>query len=148
MGQGCVAPSLSPLFFVTMLPDDSSSDRSWVAKFRCAFRGAELGIRGQSSFFVHLFAAAAVIVAGIALQVTRVEWCLLVLCISGVLTAEMFNSALESMAKAITHEEDPRVGGALDIGSAAVLLAAIGAATAGTLIFLDRLLTLLGWWPS
>jgi diacylglycerol kinase len=131
-----------------MLPDDSSSDHYWVDKFRYAFRGAELGIRGQSSFFVHLFAAAAVVVAGIVLQVTRVEWCLLVLCITGVLTAEMFNSALESMAKAITREQNPHLGGSLDIGSAAVLLASIGAAVVGTIIFLDRLLKLAGWWPA
>jgi diacylglycerol kinase len=137
-----------------MLPDDSSSDRDssadhyWVAKFRCALRGAKLGIRGQSSFFVHLFAAAAVVVAGIVLQVTRVEWCLLVICIASVLTAEMFNSALESMAKAITNEPDPHLGGSLDIGSAAVLLASIGAVVVGTIIFLDRLLKLVGWWPG
>jgi diacylglycerol kinase len=130
-----------------MLPDDDSSDRSWITKFRRAFRGAELGIRGQSSFFVHLFAAAAVIVAGSMLRVTRVEWCLLAICIAGVLTAEMFNSALESMARAITHEDNPHLGGALDIGSAAVLMAAIGAAAVGALVFLHRLLPLVGWWP-
>jgi diacylglycerol kinase len=130
-----------------MLPDDTPSDRSWITKFRCAFRGAELGIRGQSSFFVHLFAAAAVIVAGLMLQVSRIEWCLLVICIAGVLTAEMFNSALESIARAITHEEDPHLGGALDIGSAAVLMAAIGAAAVGVLVFLHRLLQLVGAWP-
>jgi diacylglycerol kinase len=130
-----------------MLPDDPTSDRSWVAKFRCAFRGAELGIRGQSSFFVHLFAAAAVVVAGIALQVTRLEWCLLLLCIAGVLTCEMFNSALEATARAITREQNPHLADALDIGSAAVLVASIGAALVGAMIFLDRLLKLVGWWP-
>lgn len=130
-----------------MLPDDPSSDRSWVAKFHCAFRGAELGIRGQSSFFVHLFAAAAVIVAGTVLQVTRVEWCMLLLCITGVLAAEMFNSALEATARAITHEHNPHLADALDIGSAAVLVAAVGASLVGAIIFLERLLTLVGWWP-
>ena len=68
-----------------------------------------------------------------------VEWCLIVLCIAGVLAAEMFNSALESMAKAITSENNPHVGRSLDIGSAAVLTASIGAATVGAIIFLPRL---------
>jgi diacylglycerol kinase len=131
-----------------MSPDDDPTDRSWIAKFRCAFRGAELGIRGQSSFFVQFFFAAAVIVAAVVLHVTRIEWCLLILCIAGVLTAEMFNSALEAMARTITHEFDPHIGGALDIGSAAVLVASTGAAVVGTIIFLDRLLVLLGWWPG
>lgn len=121
------------------LDDDSPPLRSWVQKFRCAFRGAELGIRGQSSFFVHFFFAAAVILAAWVLQLSRTEWCLLLLCITIVLTAEMFNSALESMARAITHERNPHVGGSLDIGSAAVLLAALGAVAVGIVIFGGRL---------
>jgi len=131
-----------------MLPEDSSSDRSWAAKFRCAFRGAELGIRGQSSFFVHVFVAAAVLLAAMVLQVSRVEWCLLLICIGGVLTAEMFNSALEAMARAITREFNPDLGAALDMGSAAVLFASMGAAVVGAIIFLERLLNLVGWWPT
>ena len=98
-----------------------SPERSWTRKFRDAFRGVKEGVHGQSSFFVHFFVAAAVIAAGIVLGVSLAEWCLLVLCIAGVLTAEMFNSALESMAKAITGESDPHLGNSLDIGSAAVL---------------------------
>jgi diacylglycerol kinase len=71
---------------------------------------------------------------------------LLVLCIAGVLVAEMFNSALELMAKAITSEENPYLGNSLDIGSAAVLVASIGAAVVGAIVFGHRLGVLLGWW--
>ena len=38
------------------------------------------------------------------------EWCILLLCITVVLTAEMFKSALESMAKAITSAYMPLGG--------------------------------------
>ena len=128
------------------MPDDlPSPERSWPDKFRDAFRGVKEGVRGQSSFFVHFFVAAAVLAAGVVLGINQVEWCLLVLCISGVLTAEMFNSALESMAKAITGESDPHLGNSLDIGSAAVLLASIGASTVGVVIFGRRVAELLGW---
>lgn len=129
-----------------MLDEEYPSGQSWVDKFRCAFRGVKLGVRGQSSFFVHFFMAAAVIVSGFLLEVTRIEWCLLCLSIAGVLTTEMINSAMESMARAITREENPYVGGALDIGSASVLLASLGAASVGTIIFLNRLAALMGWW--
>ncbi len=129
-----------------MIDDPVSPERSWAEKFRDAFRGVKAGVRGQSSFFVHFFAAAAVIVAGIVLGVNLVEWCLLLLCIAGVLTTEMLNSALESMAKAITGESDPHLGNSLDIGSAAVLTASLGASTVGAIIFGHRLAILLGWW--
>jgi diacylglycerol kinase len=133
---------LSPI----MLDPEPISERPWPRKFRDAFRGVKEGIRGQSSFFVHLFMAAAVVVAAVILKVVLIEWCILVLCITIVLTAEMFNSALESMAKAITGEADPHLGNSLDIGSAAVLLASIGAAVVGGIIFLNRLGIMLQWW--
>ena len=121
-------------------------ERSWARKFRDAFRGLKEGVRGQSSFFVHFFVAAVVVAAGVVLGVSLVEWCLLALCIAGVLTAEMFNSALESMAKAITGQSDPHLGNSLDIGSAAVLLASIGASMVGAIIFAHRLGVILGRW--
>jgi len=129
------------------MPDDIPSiERSWSCKFRDALRGVKEGVRGQSSFFAHFFIAAVVVAAGLVLRVDRIEWCLLAMCIGGVLTAEMFNSALESMAKAITGESDPHLGNSLDIGSAAVLIASTSAAVVGTLIFARRIGNLLGWW--
>ncbi len=128
-------------------PQTPSPERSWVEKFRDAFRGVKQGVRGQSSFFVHFFAAAAVIAAAVVLGVDQLaEWCLLLLCITVVLTAEMFNSALESLARAITDQVDPHVGRALDIASAAVLIASLGAAAVGAIIFVNRLGILTGWW--
>ena len=126
--------------------NQSFKDRTWWEKFRDAFVGLKLGVRGQSSFFLHVFSAATVIVLAAILGVSLIEWCLLLLCIAGVLTAEMLNSALESMAKAITDQHDPHLGIALDVGSAAVLLASTGAATVGTIIFANRLGMLVGWW--
>jgi len=120
-------------------------DRPWDEKFGDAFRGLWQGIRGESSFFAHFFITAVVILTAIALDVNLLEWCLLIICITIVLVAEMINTALESMARAITDEPNPHVGGALDIGSAAVFLAAIGAAVVGTVVLLNALARLLGW---
>lgn len=125
---------------------DFPDTRSWRAKFADAFRGLKLGIRGQSSFFVHFFIAAAVVAAALTMNCSLVEWCLLVLCITTVLAAEMFNSAIEALAKAVTGEFDRHVAAALDIGSAAVLLTAVGASVVGSIIFGNRLGRLLGWW--
>lgn len=126
-------------------PSHLRPERSWVEKFRDALHGLNCGIRGQSSFFVHFFAAAVVLVAGALLHLNHVDWCLLVLCIFAVLAAEMFNSALESMARAITDETDPHVGEALDIGSAAVLLTSIGASIVGIIVLIHGLGDLMGY---
>jgi diacylglycerol kinase len=129
-----------------MLDQEPISERPWPIKFRDAFRGMKAGVRGQSSFFVHFFMTAAVIVGAVVLRVDLIEWCVLVTCITVVLTAEMFNSALESMAKAITGETDPHLGNSLDIASGAVLTASIGAAIVGGIIFINRVAMMLGWW--
>ena len=118
----------------------------WLRKFGHAFRGAWQEVCEDRSFQVHFSVAAAVIVAAIVFGVSLIEWCILLGCITLVLVAELFNSALESMADAITDEHDPRVGAALDIGSAAVLLAAFGASVIGAIIFLRHLGAALDWW--
>jgi diacylglycerol kinase len=129
-----------------MTSPSSRQRRSWPQKFRDAFRGVKQGVRGQSSFFVHCFTAAAVIAAGLVLRVNAVEWCLLALCIGGVLSAEMFNTALEALARAVTDRDDPHLRDALDVGSAAVLLAALSAVAVGTVVFAPKFGALLGWW--
>jgi diacylglycerol kinase len=101
-------------------------------------------VRDQSSFAVHLFAALAVIVAGLVLQVERLEWCLLLLCVTAVLVAELFNTSLELISQVITRDFDERLRDALDIASGAVLLVALGAVGVGVLVFGVRLVALFG----
>jgi len=129
-----------------MRDEDPIPRQTWTCKFGHAFHGLKLGIQGQSSFFVHFFMASAVIIAATVLDANLIEWCLLLMCITIVLAAEMFNSALEWMAKAVDAEHNPLLGAALDIGSAAVLLAAVGAVIIGSVIFIHRLGSQLDWW--
>lgn len=117
--------------------------RSWYTMFRDAFRGIREGVLGERSFAVHLPVAAAVIAAAVFFQVSAIEWLVLVLCITLVITAELLNSALERMAKAVTQERNVHVGAALDIAAGAVLAASIGAVICGLVIFLPHAIR---WW--
>ena len=119
--------------------------RPWTQKFRDAVRGLKLGIRGHSSFFVHFFAAALVAAIAIALGCSFDEWCMLLLCIGLVLTAELVNSAIEVLHRGLDAETRERNWQALDIAAGAVLMASLTAAVVGALIFGNRLLHLLGW---
>ena len=93
--------------------------RPWSCKFGDAFRGLRRAVRSQNSFAVHLTVATAVIVAAAVLRVSLVEWCLLVGAIGFVLTAEVFNTAIESLARAHDVGRHPRIRDALDMASAA-----------------------------
>ena len=88
-----------------------SRSRRWRDNFRRSLRGMRLGIRGHSTFFVHFFFAAIVLATAIVLRCELVEWCLLLGCIGLVLTAELFNSALETIYHGL--DDDP-VAGVLD----------------------------------
>ena len=122
--------------------------RHWSHKFRHAFRGLRVGIHGQSSFYVHFAITALVFAAALVLQVSLVEWCILLVCIGMVLAAELFNSAIESLGRAITDDYHEDIRDALDVASGAVLIAAIFAAIVGTTILVFRLGLHLGWWAG
>ena len=126
------------------MPDDfQKPPHRWLAKFANAFRGIYLGVRGQHSFAVHFVCTVLVVLLAVVLRVGLSEWCLLILCISSVLVAEMFNSALETTARAIDTRFNPHLADGLNIASAAVLVCSIGAVIVGSLIFGNRLLELL-----
>ena len=116
-----------------------NTSRSWRNKFRDAFRGVAIGVRGQNSFAVHLFCAFAVVVVAALANMSPCQWCTLLLCIVSVLVTELFNSALESMAKAVDADYHPQLRDALDIASGAVLTASIGAVVIGTVVLVSAL---------
>jgi diacylglycerol kinase len=114
--------------------------RSWRHKFHAAFRGLKVGVRGHSSFSVHFFFAALVLVAALVLRCDKVEWCLLLGCIGLVLVAELFNSAIETLFRDLDENTRNRAWPALDVAAGAVLLASITASIVGAIIFLSKLL--------
>lgn len=114
--------------------------RSWKVKFAEAFRGILVGVKGQSSFRVHLLMACAVLVIGFLFRVSTTNWCILLLCISLVMSAELFNTSIETLSRAVDRNENPDIRDALDIAAGAVLTMAIGAAVVGLVVFLNAIL--------
>jgi diacylglycerol kinase len=116
--------------------------RSWVKKLSSAMVGCLIGTRGHNSFAIHIPAAALVLAAGGYFRVTASEWCVLVFCIAAVFAAELFNSSIETLARAVTPYKSEHVSQSLDIASGAVFVTAIGAAIVGMIVFVPKLLTL------
>ena len=117
--------------------------RGWATKFRDALHGLGLGIRGQDSFLVHLPAGVVVMLTALALRLSIIECSLLALCITIVLTAELFNSSLERMARAIDGQHNVSLGQALDIAASAVLVASLGAAIVGSVVMGSHVISLI-----
>ncbi len=118
--------------------------RTWCDKFGDAFRGLKFGIRGQSSFAVHFFAAAAVVISAATLRCSATEWALLTFAIGLVLTAELFNSAIETLFRGLDPETRERSWRSLDIAAAAVLMASVTAVAIGLFVLSKRILESVG----
>jgi diacylglycerol kinase len=131
---------MEPLSTSDIAPSRRRCRRPWRTKFREAGRGVKLGIRGHASFFVHFFCAALVVSAAAALGCDLLEWAVLLGCIGGVLTAELFNSALETLFHGLDAPTKLRLKGVLDIAAGAVLVASGAAAAIGGLVLGNRVL--------
>jgi diacylglycerol kinase len=118
--------------------------RTWRDKFADAFAGVALGIVGQSSFYVHGLCFVLVVLVGLMMRLEWWQWTALLLASSLVVCLELVNSALESLARAVTDTYDSNIDQALKIASGAVLLAAGFAVFVGMVVFVPRLLQLLG----
>ena len=119
--------------------------RSWLGKFADAFRGLYHAVSTQSSFAAHIPVAGLAVAAGAWFGLSAGEWCLVVLAIGGVLAAEVFNTSLEDLARAVGRYPDPGIRDALDAASAGVLVAVGTAILVGLMIFGPRVAALLGF---
>lgn len=109
--------------------------------FRYAFSGLAELLRSQHNARVHLFASLLVVIVGLSLGVTRMEWCALLLAMMLIWIAEALNTALEFLCNLVSPDFHPLIKKSKDVAAASVLISAAGAVVIGVLIFLPYLLT-------
>ena len=112
--------------------------------FKNARKGMRLSIKSERNIRVHLFTASLVLVTAYCLNFSIVKFCILLLTIAGVISAEMFNSAIEFSLDAIFHNRYCRmVVMAKDIAAGAVMLVTISAVMIGVLLFAPPIIQLI-----
>jgi len=117
-------------------------NKSLVARlksFAYALQGLAFLMRTQPNARVHLLATVLVCAAGVYFRLSRAEWLWIAVAIVLVWRAEAFNTALEQLADTLHPEQHPGIGRAKDVAAAAVLIAALGAAAIGVVVFLPHL---------
>ncbi|HEY0492385.1 MAG TPA: diacylglycerol kinase family protein [Candidatus Dormibacteraeota bacterium] len=114
--------------------------RRTLYSFRHAGRGLSWAVSSQANLRFHLVAAAAVLLLALVFRFTAIEFVGLVLCFAVVIAAELFNTALEVLIDYAWPERHPMIGRAKDVAAAAVLMAAIGTALVGLLLFARHIL--------
>jgi diacylglycerol kinase (ATP) len=123
---------------------DPFSLRKRAGSFRFAWRGLVAVVRGQHNAWIHACATVMTIAAGLCFRLGTTEWALLTGAIVAVWGAEAFNTAIEALGDAASPDNHPLVGMAKDAAAGAVLVTAIGAALIGGLVFLPRIVRMIG----
>lgn len=114
-------------------PDQSQLTRR-ILSFRYAFEGWAYVLRTQHNAWIHGAATIAVVILAFWLDISRLEWSILVLTIALVWTAEFVNTAIEVIVDLVSPEEHPLAKKAKDIAAGAVLVSAFTAVIVGLLI--------------
>lgn len=124
------------------MKNDGFTFRKRLRSFRYAFNGIRLLITREHNAWIHCFAAVCVVVAGILLGLSEMEWIAVVIVIGAVLAAEAVNSALEAIADFVSPEYNEAIKRTKDLAAGAVLIMAIAAAIVGGIIFFPKLIAL------
>ena len=107
--------------------------------FTWAFAGIVYVIRTQRNMQMHIAAVVVVLVLGLALNLSRLEFVAVIAAISLVLVAEMFNTAVEAAIDAVVTDYHPLVKIAKDVAAGAVLIAAVNAVATAYLVFYSHI---------
>ncbi len=101
------------------------------ASFGYAFAGLAAAWRTQPNLRIHAVLAVVVVAGGIWVRLAPLGWGIVALAIGLVVTAELFNTALEAVVDLASPQNHPLAKRAKDVAAAGVLLAALAALAAG-----------------
>jgi len=116
-------------------PGTLPAQGSLRSSFTWAFTGVVYAIRTQRNMQLHFGAMAIVLIIGLALNLSRLEFVAVIAAISLVLVAELFNTALEAAIDAVITDYHPLIRVAKDVAAGAVLVAAVNAVATAYLVF-------------
>ena len=87
----------------------------------------------------HVVAACVVIILSSFFKISPLEWCVLLLCIGSVISAELINTAIETNVDISAPEYNEKAGLAKDLAAAAVLLTCTISVIIGLIIFFPKI---------
>ncbi len=109
-----------------------------INSFKYAICGIKSSFKSERNMKLHFFSMCCVIILGILLKISLLEWIICLILFSLVISAEMFNTSIETIVDMITKENNKLAKLAKDIAAGAVLFNAIIAFIIGLLIFLPK----------
>ncbi|MEM9545885.1 MAG: diacylglycerol kinase family protein [Bacteroidota bacterium] len=115
-----------------------------ILSFKFAIKGVILLFKNEHNAWIHGMAMLLAVAAGFYFNISKMEWVAVVFCIGAVFTAEAFNTAIEKIADFIHPNQNKDIAQIKDLAAGGVLLTASAAFTVGLIIFLPKIILLIG----
>ena len=114
-------------------------EKNIINSFKYAFEGIFTALKAEKNMKIHFIIMLLVIILGIMLKISSVEWIICIILFGFVISLELVNTAIENTVDLITQEKHPKAKIAKDVAAGAVLIAAITAAIIGLIIFVPKI---------
>lgn len=111
-----------------------------LKSFKYAFEGIFTGIKEEQNMKVHITIMILVIISGIMLKISKIEWIICIILFGLVISMELINTAIENTVDLITKEKNEKAKIAKDVAAGAVLVSAIASAIIGLIMFVPKIL--------
>ncbi len=118
--------------------------KKWFHSFKFALSGIHLFFKTERNARIEFVAAIVALALSLWFQIPKIELCIILLCIAGVLSAEAMNSAIEKLADLHSPDIDPRIKVVKDMAAGAVLIMAVVALVVGIIILVPRMVLVFG----
>lgn len=115
-------------------------NKNFIVALKNALNGIILAFKSESNIRIDIFAMVLTIIGAIIIKVNYIELLIIILTIGIVISAEMFNSAVENTVDLITQEYNNKAKIIKDISAGAVLITSIIAVVVAVIIFMNKLL--------
>ena len=111
-----------------------------LKSFKYAFEGIFIGIKEEQNMKIHITIMILVIIFGIVLKISKIEWITCILLFGLVISMELINTAIENTVDLITKEKNEQAKIAKDVAAGAVLVSAIVSVIIGLIIFVPKIM--------
>lgn len=117
-------------------------NKNIVESFQNAFKGLLHAFKNERNLPIHLAFIILIILMGIFLKISSLEWLVCLIFFVGVTATELINTAIENTVNICSPQESQLARLAKDVAAGAVLIWTLGSVIAGLIIFLPKLLAL------
>jgi diacylglycerol kinase len=111
-----------------------------VRSIKFAAQGFRIAFREEHNFRFQIGIGIATVLLGWYVGLSAIEWFFVISAIGLVLSAELFNTALEELCDMLRQTHDPHVAKIKDVSAAAVSVAALTALVLGVGVFIPHFL--------